>query len=168
MPAIVLGILLFLSIIGGLLNNSSKNKEIDSLKLTASQLEAKSARTSLNAQVEVRSTETELSNTAADIRKTTNEKINSLTSERDTLLHRVRSAEATARKLQLSKATSTGANGQASEGSAGTELLATIGEQDVEEANRADTIRLHLEACYRQYDGAKEALSRVGTVEAKD
>lgn len=111
------------------------------------------------AQAAARNTETKMNTVAAETRKETHDQVRTLTTQRNALLDRVRRAEARAAAAQLPQASATACSGAPASGDHGSELLATIGTADVEEANRADTLRLHLLACYRQYDAAREALS---------
>lgn len=128
--------------------------EIESEKATAAHALAVST-------IEARETEIALGSKASDTRKETNEQIRNLTVQRDALLKRVLNAELNAAAAAVvSKATSTPISGRASKGSDGGELPGSLGQEDVEEALRADTIRLQLAACYRQYEAAKKALSQ--------
>lgn len=128
--------------------------EIESEKATAAHALAVST-------IEARETEIALGSKASDTRKETNEQIRNLTVQRDALLKRVLNAELNAASAAVvSKATSTPIVGRAFKGSDGSELLGSLGQEDVEEALRADTIRLHLAACYRQYGEAKKALNQ--------
>lgn len=109
-----------------------------------------------------RKSELSLVTGASETRKITNDKVNSLNAHSTVLLERVRSAQA----AQLDRVPSTSAvaqDGQTVARTAQPELLGTLGEADVLEAVRADTIRLHLEACYRDYDRAEEALKSLAT-----
>lgn len=160
MPTIIGGILIiilaFSAALAGL--NSYKNTQYNKLHTEYTQLKLKLSEDNTKAHVEVRSTETGLSNAAADDRKVLNDKVISITSERDALLKRVRYAEANLATARLSKDAAVTSTGSVAESSDGTELLNTIGEQDVEEASRADTIREHLLSCYRYVDRAEAAL----------
>ena len=111
-------------------------------------------------EADTRVTENGLSTGASETRKVTYDQVTNLTNQRDALLKRVRNAEANANKSSVSKACTTTSTGQALDKDVGGELLARIGEKDVDEAIRADTLRLHLKACYLQYDAAREALSK--------
>lgn len=122
---------------------------------------ASSAEALVASQEETRIAENALSANAAETRKVTNDQVRTLTTQRDVLIKRVRVAEANAATATLvSKVTAATSDRAAPQGNHGGELLSTIGEQDVDEAIRADTIRLHLVACYRQYDQARETLSK--------
>lgn len=128
--------------------------EIESEKATAAHALAVST-------IEARETEIALGSKAADTRKETNEQIRNLTAQRDALLKRVLNAELNAAAAGVvSKATSATFPGAVAKGSHGGELLGSLGQEDVEEALRADSIRLQLVACYRQYEAARKALSQ--------
>lgn len=169
MPVIILLLALLLTVTGGLVNNSIRVDQIHKLEQTLSARKTQSVEAVAKATGAVRSTESVLQATSADTRKETNEKITSLTAERDNLLRRLRDSEARAKSAAAVPSSShLASSGQALEDGDGTQLLATIGEEDVEEATRGDTIRLHLEACYSQYDRAKAALERLGQSGVKD
>ena len=86
----------------------------------------------------------------------TNEQINAASHHADSLVVRVRNAEAAAATARLvSSTTKTACTGQAPAGGDGAELLGTLGSTDVLEAQRADKIRIALGACYAQYDAAR-------------
>lgn len=128
--------------------------ELESEKATAANALAVS-------NIAARETEIGLGSKAANTRKETNDQIRNLTAQRDALLRRVLNAELEAAAAAVvSKASSATFPGGASKGSHGAELPGSLGQEDVEEALRADTIRLHLAACYRQYNEAKKALSQ--------
>jgi hypothetical protein len=115
------------------------------------------------ATTEVRSTEVGLQAGAPETRKETNDQVRSLAAQRDALLRRLRIAEdnlATARLV--SSTTAAASDRQAPAGSDAAGIPGPIGEEDVAEAERADVIRLHLAACYAQYDRAQEALKGLG------
>lgn len=85
-----------------------------------------------------------------------NEKISNASRRADSLAVRVRNAEAAAATAKLVSATTkTTCSGQAAAGSDGAELLRPLGIEDVQEAERADKIRISLGACYAQYDAAR-------------
>ena len=113
-------------------------------------------------QAQIRLTEQSLNESATLARKQTDEQLQVFSLERDALVRRVRLAEArAAAALNRVPDTSTAPSiGSAPPGDSRAELLATIGEQDVVEAERADIIRIHLVACYNQYAEAREALNR--------
>lgn len=111
----------------------------------------------------LRVTEQNLQGSAAQTRKDTNHAVTLTRAQRDSLLQRVRVAEASAKSAShrcVSEATpAASVGGDRSEGDGG-ELLGTLGEEDVREASRADTIRLQLRACHQQYNAAREALAK--------
>lgn len=108
-----------------------------------------------------RTAEAGLGAAASEIRKETNDQVSALVTQRDSLRKRVRLAEARAAAAAIMpQAAAVAPARQAPSGVPRAELLAPIGEEDVVEADRADTIRLHLAACYRQYDKAREALNQ--------
>jgi len=112
-------------------------------------------------QEKARVTEYTLNTGAAGITKATNVAVQALSTQRDSLLQRVRIAESNAATARLvSQAPSTSSAGRALGGSDGPELLGTLGEADVGEANRGDTIRLHLAACYAKYGEVRKALAQ--------
>ena len=112
-------------------------------------------------QAQVRKTENNLQASAATTREQIHEATQAISSERDAILERVRSAEARQRKLlaAVSSATSVASIAEAGPQGHGTEVLATIGAADVDEASRADLIRAALLGCYRDYDSARAALA---------
>lgn len=111
--------------------------------------------------IAAREKEQGLNNSAGATRKETNEKIRTLTAQRDDLLKRVRIAESKAASAaHLSKSNPASCSGTASKGSDGAQLLGSLGSADVEEATRADTIRVQLLACYKHYEDAQKALSK--------
>lgn len=83
-----------------------------------------------------------------------NEDLKSLAISRDNLLKRLRNATSSQRTANNSVTD----NAKVTEGVVRQELLGSFGEEDVSEANRADTIRIHLQACYEQYDNVRNTL----------
>jgi hypothetical protein len=120
----------------------------------------------IKAQKKLRDIEAQLVRETTTIRKQTDEKVHSLIAQRDALLRRLRLAElaqASGGKLpELSCPAPAAALDQVAPGAGATELPRPLGEQDVDEALRADTLRLHLLACYVQYERAEDALKAVG------
>ena len=124
---------------------------------------AKQSQDLAKAQAAARSAEAGLQAGAAEIRKETNDQVRSLAAHRDALVRRLRVAESNLATARLvSETTAAARAGQAAGGGGRPELPASIGEADVAEAERADVIRLHLAACYAQYDRAQEALKGLG------
>ena len=110
-----------------------------------------------------RKTEQSLMSSASETRKKTNEQIATLTLHSASLMQRVRNAQAAQSGANLSGTSAVASDGQVASEHTQPELLGSFGETDVSEASRADTIRLHLESCYRDYDRAEEALKVLGT-----
>jgi len=121
--------------------------------------QAKAAVVMAELEAKARATEQSLQTAAAEIREQTNATIRTLSFQRNDLAKRVRLAEARAHHISpLPGSDSATSPGAAPLGDYGSELLGSFGEEDVDEAYRADTIRLHLAACYRSYSEAREAL----------
>ena len=111
------------------------------------------------AEKDLRALETKLQAASASNRKVTNEQARVFSDQRDALLERVRNAERSrADQVDMPSTSAATGAGQAAGRSDDTELLGSFGEEDVQEAYRADLIRLHLASCYRDYDRAKAAL----------
>lgn len=108
-------------------------------------------------QEAARATEQSLNEQASEARKKANDEINTLVTHRTLLLNRLRDYKGYS--SDLSEATTTTSDGRIAVTDAGASVLGTIGEEDVEEALRADTIRLQLISCYRQYNQARKALN---------
>ena len=151
---------------GGLLITQTMRLHTSQLEIAKLELEMSDARAQTAIAVEAasasaRRTEQGLSLSSATTRKETNEAIRNLTTQRDALLRRLLNAETNrTSSTPLPQATSaTSARGIAPANS-GAEFLGSFGSADVEEALRADTIRLQLVACYRQYEEARKALSQ--------
>lgn len=145
---------------------------VQTIRLHTAQLEAKDAVATLaqeraeasmklaNLEHKYRTAENKLQGKAAEIRKGVHEKVSSLAVQRNGLLDRVRLAEA-AGGTQGADSPSTASNGKAADGGDQPELLGTLGQADVLEAERADLIRVNLLACYQQYDEAANALRQL-------
>lgn len=143
---------------------------IQTVRLMSTELELAHARTefaqvqkeaALNlaaATAKARRAEAELQAFSTETRKKTNAQVQALSTQRDALLARLRLAEARAASPHVSGSGAAAGSGGTGSGSAGGELLGTLGEADVREAERADTLRFHLAACYAQYHRAQEAL----------
>lgn len=136
-------------------------KDLAKAKETLEQEHAVASAAMAVSTIAARETELGLGVSAANTRKETNDQVQTLSRERDALLRRVFIAKANAATAAIvSKATAASCDGTTPRGDDSAELLGTIGSADVEEATRADTIRLHLAACYEQYDQARQALSK--------
>ena len=135
--------------------------EMAKLELGIANARAETAIAVEAASASVRKTEQGLNQSSATTRKETNEAIRNLTVQRDSLLRRLLNAEANgASSAPLPKASAATDAGGVAQASPRTEFLGKIGSEDVEEALRADTIRLQLVACYRQYNEVRKALSQ--------
>jgi hypothetical protein len=112
------------------------------------------------AQSQVRKVEEDLQTKAAEVRKETHDQISALGAQRDALLVRVRRAEAaTTAPVRMPEASSFTCTGTLAPGDSGAELLGSIGQEDVEEASRADLLRIHLKSCYEHYENARKLLN---------
>lgn len=122
---------------------------------------AESNATALAKQERVRNAERSLFNDSSESRKQINDQVRVLSARNASLLERVRLAEerSSTGRANLPSTASTTGTGQAGTGDSGAELLGSLGTADVQEASRADLIRLHLASCYRDYDRARETLS---------
>ena len=138
---------------------ANKNIQISSLKSEIVTLKDQSIRAAAQAKDEVRSTESVLAVDASTTQNQTNEQVQSLTTQRDRLLTRLRIAEANRdRTTTVSSPATASSAPQATGLNNEAELPNQLGEQDVHEAERAETIRLHLAACYVLYDNAAAKL----------
>lgn len=113
----------------------------------------------------IRKIENSMEVTASETRKTTNAQVSSLNVRSDSLLQRVRNAAVSAKPAEVPSTSAVAGDGQAAGRDPQPELLGQFGEEDVREAKRGDTIRLHLQACYALYDRAQEALNKLGKTE---
>jgi hypothetical protein len=155
--AIVLGLLLMVQTV----RLTGAQTALNKAKLELSEEKALASKSVAVATTQARETEQALSEKASDTKKETNDQIRNLTAQRDALLKRVLNAELdSAAAAVVSKAATDTFLGAVAKGSHGGELLGSFGQEDVEEALRADTIRLQLAACYRQYEEARKALSQ--------
>lgn len=129
-------------------------------QVSIANVRTKAASDLADAQAKHREIEQSLNISASQIRKATDDQILVLNNQRSSLLDRVRLAEARAIAPYMPKASTTPSAGTVAGRSDGTELLGSFGSEDVEEATRAETIRLHLKACYSLYNRSAEALSK--------
>lgn len=133
------------------------------VNIQAADERAASAAKLADAQGKLRQIEQNLNTTAFEIRKESNEKVQSLVAQRDALLRRVRLAEAGAATSALvSRITTDPGNRETLSGDTQSELLGSLGTADVEEAVRAEIIRTELLACYKQYDSVRKSLNQSG------
>jgi hypothetical protein len=134
--------------------------DLATVRLEFSTAKTKAATELAAKEREARETETALRAETQTIKEQTNVQVQTAAAQRDALLRRLRLAQAT-RPVDVPGTSADPVNGQAAGPGAGGELPGQLGEADVLEAERADTIRLHLASCYRQYDRAQEALSKL-------
>lgn len=109
------------------------------------------------AHSKARELERKLSHDATIQRKATDAEITNFSRRADALRGRLRDYAATA---DAPGATAATCDQPTARGDNLAVVPARIGEQDVAEAQRADTIRLELIACYGAYDRARETLVR--------
>ena len=105
-----------------------------------------------------RKSELKLVTGASETRKATHDQVATLNVRSASLLQRVLVAQASRCSPDVPATAPVATPGQVATRGAEAELLGSLGEADVLEATRADTIRLHLEGCYRDYDRAEAAL----------
>jgi hypothetical protein len=127
------------------------------------------AQANANQHAQFRKTEINLANDAAASRKDTHGKVSSLNDQRDRLLVGSRSMRGQSSGTSgIGTGTAAAVDRQAGPISDGTGLHGPAGAasavfdvDEVNEAFRADLIRIHLLACYRDYDRAQAALKRL-------
>ena len=130
--------------------------EVEKHKVAAAQLEAAQQAALAQATAKARDTEQALVAKVETIQEESNAQITALARQRDDLRQRLRAAATaavTARGLPGAAAIAATAAG-----SDRAELFGQAGFDAVSEAYRADTIRLQLATCERQYEAAREAL----------
>lgn len=134
-------------------------KQIDAMTVAAAQLEARQHAALAAATVKARDTEQALSAKVETIQEESHAQITALATQRDDLRRRLRAAATATRAADSVPASAiTAATAQAAAGSDRPELSGSAGFDLVSEAYRADTIRLQLDSCERQYEAAREAL----------
>ena len=132
--------------------------------------ELQRTRDAQQAEADARERERQLARAHADTVDQTRDEIQRLSADRARLLGRLRSAESRvvslAKVAQLPAAGTdradrhSGAGGAAGD-DAPSELPATLGIEDVLEAERADTIRVSLQACYQQYGLVRHSAGQI-------
>lgn len=133
--------------------------ELEKAKVAYEQERAEAAIKLAQEQQRYREADQAIQKTATAIREETHAQILAANAVADDLRRRLRVASANAATAALvSSATQVAATEQAGAGSDKPLVPAPIGEQDVDEAERADLIRVELLGCYRQYDAARSAL----------
>lgn len=133
--------------------------EVEKHKVAAAQLEASQQAALAQANAKARDTEQALVAKVETIQEESNAQITALAAQRDDLRRRLRHEQANAATARLvSGASTVAAAAEAAAGSDRPELSGPAGFDAVSEAYRADTIRLQLATCERQYEAAREAL----------
>jgi len=133
--------------------------EIEKHKVAAAQLEASQQAALAQATAKARDTEQALVAKVETIQEESNAQITALARQRDDLRQRLRAAATAAVTARsLSGPSNVAAIAAPTAGSDRPELSGPAGYDLVSEAYRADTIRLQLATCERQYEAAREAL----------
>ena len=137
-----------------------KDRRIVKLETKISDIERESAKAEAQDERDARSASNVLASAASDTRNQTNVKVQATDNQYNTLLRRLRAAETRARTAEAKTCANVTDHGETPVGDHGAELPGSIGEEDVQEAKRGDTIRHHLLACYAQYDRARAEVER--------
>ena len=133
--------------------------EVEKHKVAAAQLEASQQAALAQATAKARDTEQALVAKVETIQEESNAQITALARQRDDLRQRLRAAAtATVTARSLSGPASVAAAAETPAGGDRAEFSGPAGYDLVSEAYRADTIRLQLATCERQYEAAREAL----------
>ena len=133
--------------------------EVEKHKVVAAKLEASQQAALAQATAKARDTEQALVAKVETIQEESNAQITALARQRDDLRQRLRAAATAAVTARsLSGPASVAAVAEAPAGSDRPGLSGPAGYGIVSEAYRADTIRLQLATCERQYEAAREAL----------
>jgi hypothetical protein len=153
------GLCLVLLVLVGVETRRLHNGQLEELeaKTTLSNERAAAAVALAKQEQEHRDKERSLQASANQSRKETDEALRLSTTRRDDLLKRLRNTK-TATNHCVSEATTTTSNAATGSADPGSELLGSLGEEDVQEAGRAESIRLDLISCYRQYGDARKVL----------
>lgn len=141
------------------LDKDGLSLEVEKHKVAAAQLEARQQAALAVATAQARETEQALAAKVEEIQETSHAQITALARQRDDLRQRLRAAATATRSPGVPTTAITAAFAEAAAGGDGTELSGQAGIDLVSEAYRADTIRLQLATCERQYEAAREALS---------
>ena len=119
----------------------------------------------LNAQTQVLTAEREIVVAQMAIEERKNEEVRAAVAIADDLRRRLRVAQAAAARPVAAATATASADTTPREITAGSNrpvVLGTLGEEDVSEALRAETIRAGLLACYASYDAARAQLLLLG------
>ena len=133
--------------------------EVEKHKVAAAQLEASQQAALAQATAKARDTEQALVAKVETIQEESHAQLTALAAQRDDLRRRLRHEQAnTATARLVSGPASVAAAAEAPAGGDRAELFGQARFDAVSEAYRADTIRLWLATCERQYEAAREAL----------
>ena len=133
--------------------------EVEKHKVAAAQLEASQQAALAQATAKARDTEQALVAKVETIQEESNAQITALARQRDDLRQRLRAAAtATVTARSLSGPAAGPAIAEAPAGSDLTVISGEAGYDLVSEAYRADTIRIQLATCERQYEAVREAM----------
>lgn len=158
--SVALGLLL----IGSVLKSCSLERDLLKEQVTVSRLskdmsdaQAIATKRLSDAEEEARLSEQRIRESFDQIRKAKDEEIHVISSSRDSLVSRVRDAEARAKAIAsglygLPSTPNDSSSPSLGERDSGTILLGSLGEADVDEAYRADIIRKELNGCYAAYE----------------
>ena len=134
--------------------------EVEKHKVAAAQLQAQQQAALAQATAKARDTERALVAKVETIKEESHAQITALAAQRDDLRRRLRQQQANAATARLlSRPASVATVAEAAAGSDRAELSGSLGFDAVSEAYRADTIRLRLATCERQYEAARGALT---------
>lgn len=142
------------------LDKDGLSLEVEKHKVAAAQLEASQQAALAQATAKARDTERALVAQVETIQEESHAQLTTLAAQRDALRQRLRHEQANAATARLlSRPASVATAAKAAAGSDRPELSGQAGFDAVSEAYRADTIRLQLATCERQYEAARGALT---------
>lgn len=134
--------------------------EVEKHKVAAAQLEAAQQAALAQATAKARDTERALVAQVETIQEESHAQLTTLAAQRDALRQRLRHEQANAATARLlSRPASVATAAKAAAGSDRPELSGQAGFDAVSEAYRADQVRLALNACIKQYEAARGALT---------
>lgn len=142
------------------LDKDGLSLEVEKHKVAAAQLEASQQAALAQATAKARDTERALVAQVETIQEESHAQLTALAAQRDALRQRLRHEQANAATARLlSRPASVATAAKAAAGSDRPELSGQAGFDAVSEAYRADQVRLALNACIKQYDAARGALT---------
>ena len=138
--------------------------EVEKHKVVAAKLEASQQAALAQATAKARDTEQALVAKVETIQEESNAQITAIARQRDDLRQRLRAtATAAVTARSLSGSASLAAVAAPAAGSDRAEFSYELGDRLISEAERADQVRLALNACINQYDAARDALKQYGS-----